>query len=102
MSPFLLPRCDLDIVGLDSAGCANEDFYSWFTVQSWADDDLDPDEHFVCACDYDGWIARLPRSNERNLQKQEQYFKGKVVTFPIQSLILYQYPVGLLTFFELY
>ena len=32
----------------------------------------------------------------------EKYFKGKVVTFTIQSLILYQCPVDLLTFFALY
>ena len=35
-------------------------------------------------------------------EKQEKYFKGKVVTFTVQSLILYQYPVDLLTFLELY
>ena len=35
-------------------------------------------------------------------EKQEKYFKGKVVTLTVQSLILYQYPVDLLTFFELY
>ena len=35
-------------------------------------------------------------------EKQEKYFKGKVVTFTVQCLILYQYPVDLLTFFELY
>ena len=32
-------------------------------------------------------------------EKQEKYFKGKVVTLTVQSLILYQYPVDLLTFF---
>ena len=35
-------------------------------------------------------------------EKQGKYFKGKVVTFTVQSLILYQYPVDLQTFFELY
>ena len=32
-------------------------------------------------------------------EKQEKDFKGKAVTFTIQSLILYQYPVDLLSFF---
>ena len=35
-------------------------------------------------------------------EKQENYFKGKVVTFTVQSLLLYQYPADLLTFLELY
>ena len=35
-------------------------------------------------------------------EKQGKYSKGKVVTFTVQSSILYQYPVDLLTFFELY
>ena len=35
-------------------------------------------------------------------EKQEKYSKGKVVTFTVQSLILYQYSVDVLTFFELY
>ena len=35
-------------------------------------------------------------------EKQEKCFKGKVVMFTVQSLILYQYPVDLLTFLELY
>ena len=35
-------------------------------------------------------------------EKQEKHFKGKVVTFTVQSLILYQYPVDLLTFLGLY
>ena len=35
-------------------------------------------------------------------EKQENYFKGKVVTFTVQSLLLYQYPAELLTFLELY
>ena len=35
-------------------------------------------------------------------EKQEKYFKGKVVTFTVQSLILNQYPVDLLTILELY
>ena len=45
----------------------------------------------------------IDRGQTREIcKKQEQHFKGKVVTFTIQSLILYQYPVDLLTFFELY
>ena len=35
-------------------------------------------------------------------EKQEKYFKGKVLTFTVQSLILCQYPVDLLTVLELY
>ena len=35
-------------------------------------------------------------------EKQEKYLKGKVVTFTVQSLILCQYPVDLLTFLVLY
>ena len=35
-------------------------------------------------------------------EKQEKTLKGKVVTFPVQSLVLYQYPPDLLTFLELY
>ena len=31
-------------------------------------------------------------------EKQEKYFKGKVVTFTVQSLILNQYPVDLISF----
>ena len=34
-------------------------------------------------------------------EKQEKYFKGKAVTFAVQRLIFFQYPVDLLTFFEL-
>ena len=34
-------------------------------------------------------------------EKQEKYLKGKAVTFTVQSLILCQYPVDLLTFLEL-
>ena len=45
----------------------------------------------------------LDRGQTREIcEKQEKYFKGKVVTLTVQSLILYQYPVDLLTFFELY
>ena len=39
----------LPIVVRDSAGNANADFYSRFPIPSQADDDLDPDEHYVCA-----------------------------------------------------
>ena len=43
------------------------------------------------------------RSQTREIcKKQENYFKGKVVTFTVQSLLLYQYLVDLLTFLELY
>ena len=35
-------------------------------------------------------------------EKQEKYFKGNVVTFTVQSLILFLYPVDLLTFSERY
>ena len=45
----LLPGYDFDIVFKDSAGNANADFFSRFPLQSQADDDLDPDEHYVCA-----------------------------------------------------
>ena len=38
----------------------------------------------------------------RICEKQENYFKGKVVTFTVQSFILNQYPVVLPTFLELY
>ena len=45
----------------------------------------------------------IDRGQTREIcEKQEKYFKGKVVTFTVHSLILYQYPVDLLTFFELY
>ena len=45
----------------------------------------------------------LDRGQTREIcEKQEKYFKGKVVTLTVHSLILYQYPVDLLTFFELY
>ena len=44
----------------------------------------------------DGGQTREIRKN------QEKYFKGKVVTFTVQSLILNQYPVDLLTLLELY
>ena len=45
----------------------------------------------------------LDRGQTREIcEKQEKYFKGKVVTFIVHSLILNQYPVDLLTFFELY
>ena len=35
-------------------------------------------------------------------EKQGKYSKGKVVTFTVQSSIVYQYSFDLLTFFELY
>ena len=45
----------------------------------------------------------IDRGQTREIcEKQEKYFKGKVVTLTVQSLILYQYPVDILTFFELY
>ena len=46
---------------------------------------------------------KLDRGQTREIwEKQEKYFKGKVVTLTVQGLILYQYPADLLTFFELY
>ena len=45
----------------------------------------------------------LDRGQTREIcEKQEKYFKGKVVTLTVHSLMHYQYPVDLLTFFELY
>ena len=45
----------------------------------------------------------LDRGQTREIcEKQENYFKGKVVTFTVQSLLLYQYPADLLTFLKLY
>ena len=45
----------------------------------------------------------LHRGQTREIcEKQENCFKGKVVTFTVQSLILYQYPADLLTFLEVY
>ena len=45
----------------------------------------------------------LDRGQTREIcEKQENYFKGKVATFTVQSLLLYQYPADLLTFLELY
>ena len=38
-----------DIVFRDSAGNATADFFTRFAIQPQADDDLDSDEHFVCA-----------------------------------------------------
>ena len=35
-------------------------------------------------------------------EKQEKYLKGKVVTFTVQSLILNQYSVHLLTVLQVY
>ena len=44
-------------------------------------------------------LCNLDRGQTKEIcEKQEKYFKGKVV----QSLILYQYPVSLLTYLELY
>ena len=49
-----------------------------------------------------GVRINLDRGQTREIcEKQENYFKGKVVTFTVQSLILYKYPVDLLTFLEL-
>ena len=45
----LLSGYDFDIVFRDSASNANADFFSRFPIRSQADDDLDPDEHYVCA-----------------------------------------------------
>ena len=35
-------------------------------------------------------------------KKQEKYFRGKVVIFTVQTSILYQHPVDLQAFLELY
>ena len=44
--------------------------------------------------------SRLHRGQTRVIyEKREKYLKGKVVTFPVRSLILYQYPADLLAFF---
>ena len=46
---------------------------------------------------------KLDRGQTRDIcEKQGKYFKGKVVTFTVQSLLLHQYPADLLTFLELY
>ena len=43
-----------------------------------------------------------PQSNESNCEKQEKFFKGKIVILTVQCLIPYQYPVDLLTYLDLY
>ena len=44
----------------------------------------------------------IDRGQTREIgEKQEKYFKGKAVTFAVQRLIFFEYPVDLLTFFEL-
>ena len=49
------------------------------------------------------FYRRLDRGQTREIcEKQEKYFKGKVFTFTVKTLILYQYPVDSLTFWELY
>ena len=46
--------------------------------------------------------SHLDCSQTREIcEKQEKYFKGKVIIFTVPSLILYQYPVDLLTYWEL-
>ena len=46
---------------------------------------------------------QLDRGQTREIcQKQEKCFKGKVVIFTVQRLILYQYTVDLLTYLKLY
>ena len=48
-------------------------------------------------------VPHLDRGQTRQMcEKQEKYFKGKVVIFSVQSLILYQYAADLPTFLELY
>ena len=47
--------------------------------------------------------AGVDRGQTREIcEKQEKYFKGKVFTLTVQSLIIYQYPVDLLTYLEFY
>ena len=48
------------------------------------------------------WPPLTAVKREKFAKRKEKYCKGKVVTFTVQSLILYQYPVDLLTFLELY
>ena len=50
----------------------------------------------VCSLDRGTGQTREIKKN-----KKIKYLKGKVVSFPIQSLIIYQYPFDLLTFSEL-
>ena len=51
----------------------------------------------------DGSRRRVDRVQTREIcEKQEKYFKGKIVTCTVESLILYQYPVDLLTLLELH
>ena len=43
--------------------------------------------------------SHVDRGQTREIrEKQEKCFKGTVVTFTVQSLIPYQYPIDLLTF----
>ena len=46
------------------------------------------------------WVDR--GQTRETCEKQEKYFKGKVATFTVQSLLLYQYPADSLTCLELY
>ena len=47
--------------------------------------------------------TKVNRGQTREIcEKQEKNLKGKVATFTVKCLILYQYPVDLLTFLELY
>ena len=44
----------------------------------------------------------IDRGQTREIgEKQEKYFKGKAVTFAVQRLIFFKYPVDLLTFLNL-
>ena len=48
-------------------------------------------------------VSYLTRSQTREIcEKQEKYFERKVAIFTVQSVILKQYPVDLLTYMELY
>ena len=59
--------------------------------------------HGFATCHSQSGALRLGRGQTREIcEKQEKYLKGKVVTFTVQSLILCQYAVDLLTFLELY
>lgn len=48
------------------------------------------------------WVL-VDRGQTRKIcEKQEKYSKGKVGNFTVQRMVLYQYPVYLLTFLEVY
>ena len=48
------------------------------------------------------WVQCDGGQTREIYEKLENYFKGKVFIFAIQSMILKQYPVNLVTYLELY